>query len=239
HNPQRHIAARLNGIDLRVFSGGDRLTTGRPHLSEGAFEFSHGGALNFNSGVSPLRHTRASGAAPHSSPAQNPHETATTLHTYEFAMIASQPIEGAERAEGIVEARTIETPHLDSGFAQTSPELVGRRVEGAYPVVNQPYAYAVARFLAERVGEDLTLLVFMNDVAFKMDCPPGRLDRLEPGGVIFIGVFEDAHGVAGNQSGSGGAQERLFGEDAHGGRRSAPAPTRFQLWLGMALHLAG
>jgi hypothetical protein len=138
-------------------------------------------------------------------------------------MIAAEPTEWA------VETRRVETPRLDPGLAQPPPEPVGRRVEGAHPIVNQPDLRALASLLDERVGEDLALLVLVNDVAFEMDCVSGRLDRFEPGRIIFSGVFEDARAVARDQPGAGGAPERLFGEDADGGRRSIPSPLRFPI----------
>jgi hypothetical protein len=73
------------------------------------------------------------------------------------------------------------------------------------------------------------MLVLVNDVAFEMDCVSGRFDRFEPGRIIFSGVFEDARIVARDQSGASGAPERLFGEDADGGRRSIPSPLRFPI----------
>src|SRR5262245_17324872 len=80
--------------------------------------------------------------------------------------------------------------------------------------------HAVARLPGERVREDPSLLVFVNDIAFKMDCAPCGFDRFEPGHIIFSCVFEDARAVARDQPGAGGAPEGLFGENADGGLES-------------------
>ncbi len=98
-------------------------------------------------------------------------------------MIAAEPSEGA------VETRRIETPRLDTGPAQPPPEPVGRRVESAHPIVNQSDLHAVTSLLDKRVGEDPALLVLVNDITFEMDRVSGRFDRLEPGRIIFSGVF--------------------------------------------------
>jgi hypothetical protein len=199
------------------------LAAGRPHLSEGAIEFGDGGASYFDSRVPPRLYAGARIADPHPPHAQAGDKTDPPVNAEHLAMITPEPTEGA------VEPRRVETPRLDAGLAQTPPEPVGRRTESAHPIVNQSDPHAVASLRDERVGEDPALLVLVNDVTFEMDCVSSRFDRFEPSRIIFSGVFEDARAIARDQPGSGGAPERLFGEDADGGRRAIPAPLRFPI----------
>jgi len=53
-------------------------------------------------------------------------------------------------------------------------------------------------------------LVLMNDVALEMDGPAGGPQRFQPGRVIFLGVFQQADGISGNQRRTGRAGEDLL-----------------------------
>ena len=92
-------------------------------------------------------------------------------------MIAMHPIERAG------EAQRIETTHVHAGFAERAPEFSRCLAESAHPIVDHPYAEAVARLGLERLGEFSADLVFSEDIILEINpafraADRGKLDRV-------------------------------------------------------------
>src|SRR5262249_37362391 len=115
-------------------------------------------------------------------------------------------------AERTVEARGVVAADLDATGAQALPEPPRRLPESAHPVVEQPDPNALSRLFDQGVGKEAALIVLMNDVHLEVNRVPRGNDRVEPGGIVLCGVFQEPHAVAFAQPCTRRAREHLVGD---------------------------
>ena len=134
---------------------------------------------------------RARIADPHLADAQPGHERNRAIHGDHLAMVATDP---AERA---VEARRVVAADLDATRAQALPE---RRATSCRIRPSSRRAAGRERprraFSMQGVGEQAALIVLVNDVHLEVNRVPRGTDRVEPGGIVLRGVFQEPDAVA-------------------------------------------
>ena len=185
----------------------ERRPTGGPRVDEGAAHVRHGRPLQGHSGVAPGRDATVRIALPglaHTKPGDEGH---AVVHDQALPVVAAQP------AEGLDDLRRVVTAHLDAGLPKASPESRRRLAEAPHPVVEHPHRHALARLGGEGGREPLAHRVFREDVHLEVDEDLRLGDGFEPGGVVFGGVSEESHRVAGHEGRSGRPRKRLLGEE--------------------------
>jgi hypothetical protein len=184
----------------------------RPGVRERTFDVGDRRTAHLDAGVAPGIQMPRWIADPHLADAQSGHERNRAIHGDHLAMVATDPAERAVEARGVVAA------DLDATGAQALPERPRRLPEPAHPVVEQPDANALSRLLDQGVGEQPALIVLVNDVHLEVNRVPRGTDRVEPGGIVLCGVFQEPHAVAFAQPRPRRAREHLVGDLPKTGR---------------------
>jgi hypothetical protein len=102
-------------------------------------------------------------------------------------------------AEGRIKSGWVKAAHLNASGAQTLPKPMKRFAQCAHPVVDEAHLDSFPRLRNQRVCEGLPSLVFVDDVTFEMNATFGFANGFQPRGIIFTGIFQQPHAVAGNQ----------------------------------------
>ena len=84
------------------------------------------------------------------------------------------------------------------------------------PVVHHAHPHARPRPLGQRFDHLVPEWIVGEDVELDQDRALRRTDRREPRRKVLLRVAQQAHGVARHERGTGGAEERAFGEHALG-----------------------
>ena len=123
-------------------------------------------------------------------------------------MIAREP------AEGTVEAGRIEASHADTCRGQALPKSSRGAAPAAKPVVHDPDRNPGARPGDERISEQPTGCVFLNDVILEVHESLSPGDGAQPGSMILVGILQDAHAIVIAEWGSAGARQGMLGKAA-------------------------
>src|SRR5262245_5794348 len=169
----------------------------------------HGGTAHFHAGVAPRWNSADRVADPRLTDAETGDEPDRAVRAQHLAMIPAEP---AQRTRG---AWSVVAPHVHTAHPESAPEAA-RRPPAPHPVVDHADAHAVARLCDQGAAELLAHGIVVDDVALEMDRPLGAGDRLEPGRIVLLGIFQHADAVARNERRAGGAGERLLGQGPNG-----------------------
>ena len=171
----------------------------RPHRGECVLELGAGGTANFHARVAPWLEALRRIAFPRRVDAEATDESDVAIDHDGLAMIARQP------RERTVDARRVEDPQFDAGFAQWVPERSRR--EGAQPVEDHTNAQACARLGREGLDEPSAQCVVDDKVALEQNVSLRLGDGVEPRGKVLAGVEQQAHSVAVGWRGARSASE--------------------------------
>ena len=111
-------------------------------------------------------------------------EPDTAVHAQHLAMVSADP------AKRVGDARCIVAPHRDSGVFEAPPEPFRRPPAATEPVIEHPACDSAFSRPDQRIRELGAHRVLLDDVVLEVDCPRGRLDRVEPSREVFRAVTQ-------------------------------------------------
>jgi hypothetical protein len=163
-----------------------------------------GRPADLDAGIAPGLHVLRRIAKPLPADAQSRDKRDLAVDGERLAMIARDP------AKRTVETRTVECVHLCTGFREKSPQHpCATRPQ---PVVDDPDVDARARLRRQRFRELPADGIVVDDVVLEQDRTLGVADGAQPGGIVFRGVLQEAHGIAVDGQRARGAGERAVGQ---------------------------
>ena len=187
-SPQR-AAARLPAGRCRSGIGssdGSGVAGGRPGFRKRTLDVGHGRPAHHESRCRARDRARVRIADPHLADAKTGHERDGAVDGDHLAVIPTHP------SERTIEPGRVVASDLDAARAQPVPEAARRFAKAAHPVVEEPDRHAVGGLAHQRVGEQPSLIVFVDDVHLEVDRAPGTVDGLEPGRIVLVRVPQDA-----------------------------------------------
>src|SRR5205085_6776621 len=109
------------------------------------------------------------------------------------------------------ETRRIVAAHFDAAFAEPRPVTARSLPHATHPVVDEPHTDASSRGGNQRLREDCSGRILVDDVALEMDVLARCTDGIKPRGVVFGGILQQPDPVAFDHWHSGGPREELVG----------------------------
>ncbi len=106
-----------------------------------------------------------------------------------LAVVPAQP------AHWMVEARRVEASHLHTGGLEPLPEVVRGLSHRAQPVIDKSDTDPFPGLGGKDIGELVADIVLGYDVVLEKYAFFCRAHGIEPGRIVFMGVFEDLNAV--------------------------------------------